>query len=145
MRRAGWFASSWSVGNHHIGPGKRLFLMRLRVKPRGIIGSGRATSHTHSDTHWNPDCAAQGKTATYAEMVFDSLYQEAPLPVSGLQMPPLNEFDWGIQMSGVTIPDPIAEKLEDAWAAATGNAGIGFPGERPGQMRSPRGLRPWST
>ncbi len=72
-------------------------------------------------------------------MVFDRLYQEPPLPVSALQMPPLNKFRWGIQMSGVKIPDHIAEMLEAAWAAATGNACVGFPDESASADAFPEG------
>jgi 5-methylcytosine-specific restriction protein A len=72
-------------------------------------------------------------------MVFDSLYQEPPLPVAVLNVPPLDEFRWGIQMSGVTIPDPIAEMLEAAWASATGNAGVGFPDESASANAFPEG------
>jgi len=139
MRRAGSLASAWSVGNHHIVPGDRLFLIRLGVEPRGIVGSGRATSQTFTDKHWDQDRAAEGKTATYVELMFDSLYKEPPLPVSALGLAPLGGFRWGIQMSGVSIPEEIAEALEEAWASATGNEGVGFPDENASPEAFPEG------
>lgn len=44
----------WSCGNtKSIKPGDRIFLFKLGTQPKGIIGSGYATTEPFIEEHWN--------------------------------------------------------------------------------------------
>lgn len=130
----------WSVGNSgRIQPGDRLFLIRLRQEPRGIVGSGWAKSAPYQAPHWDPTRAASGAMANYIDLAFDALYEQPRLPMQALSLAPLNDYHWSTQMSGVGIPAEIATELEEAWANAIGNRGIGFPDEMDSPGEFPEG------
>jgi len=128
VRHEGSLPGAWSVGNNKsIQPGDRVFLIRLGVEPRGIVGSGLAMSSPYSAGHWDPSLAAHGATTNYIDFVLDTLREQPPLPMEALRQPGLQGFHWSIQMSGVSIPEPVAAALEEAWSAVTGGTGVGFP------------------
>jgi 5-methylcytosine-specific restriction protein A len=51
----------WSSGNTKtIQRGDRVFLIRLGVEPKGIVGSGWIDAPPHEDVHWDSNKATQG-------------------------------------------------------------------------------------
>jgi 5-methylcytosine-specific restriction protein A len=105
----------WSCGrNKHIEPGSRLFLIRQGVQPKGIIGSGIATSRPFVDEHWQE----VRKQALYIKLKFDHLLDpengDGPLMVTELDVPELKGIRWTTQVSGIEIRSG-AERLEQLW------------------------------
>jgi 5-methylcytosine-specific restriction protein A len=131
----------WSVGNSRsIERGDRLFLIRLGKEPRGIVGSGWATTAPYEAAHWDLDRAADGEVANYVDLAFDSLFETPRLPMTMLQSAPLNGYkNWSTQMSGVHIPSAVAIQLEDLWAELAGGSGLGFPEEMAADTEFPEG------
>lgn len=71
----------WSCGNNtHIREGARLFLSKQGDPPRGLIGTAWATSGVHEDVHWDPQRAADGDTARFVNLRFDTLIDPSVAP-----------------------------------------------------------------
>ena len=52
----------WSCGNtKQIEKGDRVFLIRLGIEPKGIIGSGWVVKPPYFDQHWDSQKLAEGK------------------------------------------------------------------------------------
>jgi 5-methylcytosine-specific restriction enzyme A len=128
VRRGERPEDAWSVGNSdQIHPGDRFFIIRLGEEPRGLVGSGWVTSRPFEDTHWNPEEAA-GATARFVHIVFERLESHPIMSWAELHQQPFASFRWGIQMSGVRIPDEVADPLEELWTQRSPRDGI-FSGE----------------
>jgi hypothetical protein len=138
VRDEGSLSARWSVGNNtSIRPGDRVFLIRLGAEPRGMVGSGYATSEPYPGEHWDPKRAEEGATAHFIDFVLDTLSEVPLIPIDVLNSGSLSGFHWSTQMSGVHIPKAIAKELESMWPeVAEGASGVGFPGE----SASPRAL-----
>lgn len=119
-RRAdGSFFMRWSCGNtKSIREGDRLFLIRLGKEPKGIMASGWAASTPYLRPHWDAAKATAGKNTLYVDAVFDTLLNptEQILPRKLLRRGILSKMYWDSQSSGITIPDDVAEALEEEWA-----------------------------
>ena len=106
----------WSCGQTRvIVPGDRVYLMHLGREPRGIMGFGVVLSRPYPERHWDPQ--SQTRTAYYVDVEFRSLVDpksdsqvmlgwktlksELPLP-----------HNWTPQVSGISIPASISERLE---------------------------------
>lgn len=117
----GFHLGQWSTGvTKKIHRGDRLFLIRLGKKPKGIIGSGWAESNVFEDEHWDDS----SKYANYVSVRFDSLLNPEVNPKNVLPRKELNrlgKMHWDSQSSGISIPDDVARRLEDAWADFLGN------------------------
>lgn len=110
----------WSTGNTKDLPaGSRFFLIRLGTEPKGIMGSGFTLSAPHSGPHWDLN-RASGAEALYADIRFEFLSRDVLVPWEELQQSPFSAFSWGIQSSGIRIPEPLAEALEAIWEKRTG-------------------------
>lgn len=106
----------WSVSNHGIQPGDRVFIVRLGLEPKGIIGSGKATSPVFEAPHFGgePD-----KTGHYVEIEWDALIDpsvESPLSIADLRQNVSPDYNWTPQASGLRIPDDVRVELEASWA-----------------------------
>jgi 5-methylcytosine-specific restriction protein A len=121
----------WSVGNvTSIVPGDRLFLIRLGSEPRGIIGSGWATTAPYRALHWDPARAAHGDMTNTINLDLECLEKEPLVPLDVLNSADvLSGYHWSTQMSGVLIPDEVAAVLEDVWASTSGSDDTGFADE----------------
>ena len=109
----------WSSGNtKDIPAGSRFFLIRLGLEPKGIIGSGLTISTPHYAPHWDINKIA-GTQALYAGIQFDFLSRDTLVTWEELQQPPFYAFHWGVQSSGIRIPEPIAEAIESIWEKRT--------------------------
>ena len=121
MKRDGRVTDTWSVGNRrHLNSGTRFFLIRLGPEPRGIVGSGWTTSVPYEDSHWEIDKAEKGAKALYVDIFFDALTESPSITMKELKTPPFSEVHWSTQMSGIEIPQSIANELEALWVARTG-------------------------
>jgi MoxR-like ATPase len=104
----------WSALNQSIKPGDRVFLMRLGVEPKGIMGSGYVASAPYESDHYSGEA---GKTQTSIDVQWDALLNpevEKILPVSKLQdaMP---DVHWFPQASGTALTQENHAKLEELW------------------------------
>jgi hypothetical protein len=122
----------WSCGNRKdIEAGDRLFLLRQREEPRGIIGSGWATGPTHQDLHWDQSRAKQGQRANFVPLRFDKLIDpevDDILGLSVLKSGRTGAVNWYTQASGILIDPSAASELEEIWAQHLGSS-AGFDDE----------------
>lgn len=103
----GTLSFSWSCGNRRNWPvGSRVFLIRLGVEPKGIVGSGWTVSEPISDK------------GLHVEFVFDTLHERPLLSLGELHK--MSNFHWSSQASGIEIPDETISKLENAWKRKKG-------------------------
>ena len=70
-----------------------------------------------------------GHETRYVEVVFDALHKDPLIGWAELNAPPLNQMRWGIQMSGVRIPEAIAAALEKRWEQLRLGARVLIPEE----------------
>jgi 5-methylcytosine-specific restriction protein A len=116
----------WSCGNSkRLQKGDRAFLIRLGEDPKGLFASGTIVKGSYEDAHWDEDKAAAGQTSFFVQVRLDTLLDpdtDVIFPRELLNTPFLSEMHWDTQMSGVQIPDNVAEELEKLWRSfATGN------------------------
>ncbi|HWF44140.1 MAG TPA: hypothetical protein VG537_05830 [Candidatus Kapabacteria bacterium] len=106
----------WSTGvTKKIRKNDRFFLMRLGQEPKGIFASGYVVSDAPFEgEHWASDL----KAALYVDIVYDRMVApEGPLMLSLNRLEEIEpQFSWTPQASGLTLPDGIADAVEDAWA-----------------------------
>lgn len=120
IARDGHSSSDWSCGNNKgIVKGDRVFLLRQGEEPRGICGSGRSDSEVYEGAHWREVKAKAGKVTRYVSVRWDVLLdaeRESIFPREWLNSPPLSSVNWNTLISGINIPDDVAEELEERWA-----------------------------
>ncbi|HEX8161906.1 MAG TPA: hypothetical protein VF538_08545 [Pyrinomonadaceae bacterium] len=130
VARTGFYSSDWSSGNNKsVVKGDRVFLLRQGLEPRGICGSGFADSGVYEDVHWNESKAKVGKVTRYVRVKWDVLLDaenESIFPREWLNEPPLSRVNWNTQISGIRIPDDVAEELEERWAEFLEGRGKAF-------------------
>jgi 5-methylcytosine-specific restriction protein A len=109
----------WSCGNtKRIRVGDRLFLFRQGVEPRGIMGSGWATSCPYEGPHWDPGRRVQGDLALYVDLRFERVLNpeiDEVLHLTRLQVGLLASVNWATPASGIEIRQGI-EDLERLWS-----------------------------
>ena len=96
------------------------------------MASGFIETNSFEDLHWDKDRASLGETTNYVKIKYDILLNpETDLILFRdiLNAPPLSEMHWDTQMSGVQIPDQIAEELETLWAKLNASTEFPFPEE----------------
>ncbi len=125
----------WSVGNRvgGIDPGDRVFLLLQGHGPRGLVGSGYATSTVFEDAHFDP--TRPSDRSHYVLVDWDHLLDHddvLPTAVLAAQLP---EQHWDTQMSGIVLKPSLVPQLETLWAQH-----IGVP---TGATPSPRGGQGW--
>jgi len=133
------FQDWWGVRSKSVRIGSRLFLLRQGVEPRGIVGSGWATS---APRRRNPP--APGRINQVVDVVFDVLLDPAkypPLDWRTFTTAPLNKVHWKTQSSGIIVPD----ELEAEWRRHVHNtlgyipAAINDSVNDPDEMEFPEG------
>lgn len=104
----------WSVINKQMKVGDRVFLVRVGLDPKGIVGSARITRAPYADQHWSGEA---GKTATYVDLKWDTLQRpgEAPLALADLRTHIDADYKWTPQASGMSMSLRVAARLESAW------------------------------
>ncbi len=120
----GFLIGRWSVGvSKNIKRGDRVFLIRLGIEPKGIIGSGLADSNVFSEGHWDEERFLNGETANYVDVRFDTLLNpETEAILHRKELNRLGKMHWDAQGSGTSIPDDVAERLENEWADFLGSS-----------------------
>ena len=124
----------WSSGvSKRPQKGDRFFLIRLGEEPKGIIASGSIERDSFVDLHWNEEKSSLGETTNYVEIKYDTLLNpdsDSILPRELLiNMLPLSEMHWDTQMSGVQIPNNVANELETLWTGFNNSSIFTFPEE----------------
>jgi hypothetical protein len=108
----------WSCArSHRIRKGDRLFIMKQGKEPRGIFGSGWATSNAFEDGHWSD--SSSSPFSMYVQLKWDALLDpenEPILPRDVLNRGRLSRMFWDAQSSGNHISDEVAAELERVWA-----------------------------
>jgi MoxR-like ATPase len=105
----------WSVVNHGIKPGDRVFMVRVGTEPKGIMGSGKAISSVYEAPHFSGE---EGKMAHFIDIAWDTLIDsnlEAPLSIATLNQNVSQDYKWTPQASGLIIPPDVSLKLENEW------------------------------
>ena len=118
ISQAGITYNSWSCGNNKsIKKKDRIFLIRLGVEPRGIMASGYAATDVFEGPHWDAQKEALGIKCRRLFIEFDKI--QDPLSENIISMDKLLEinpkYKWSSQMSGIEIPDHIADEVEKIW------------------------------
>ncbi|HVF64458.1 MAG TPA: hypothetical protein VNE58_10725 [Casimicrobiaceae bacterium] len=123
LQRRGHLDTEWSSGSaRNVEPGGRAFLMRLGVEPKGLYGAGTVMTPPVKRAHWRKALAAQGRLTNYVMLRLDTLL---PLPIvtlDDLSKPPFGRFRWTVRQSGIRVPGPLAQSLEDLWDRRLGAA-----------------------
>jgi 5-methylcytosine-specific restriction protein A len=108
----------WSCArSHQIKKGDRLFIMKQGREPRGIFGSGWATTDAFKDEPWSD--RSQSGFCMYVKLKWDALVDPNAEPILSreeLNRRYQNEMNWDVQSSGTRIPDTFADDLESFWA-----------------------------
>jgi len=111
----GKYSWGWSCGKtKSIMPGDRVFLIKLGTEPKGLIGSGYATTAVYVDEHWSEE----GKDANYIDVDFEVLLNpdiEPILTLDVLMSGKLSQQHWLAQSSGISIRSELVEELESVW------------------------------
>ena len=116
LRKSGYLDDGWTCVTTQIRPGDRVFLLRQGEEPRGVVGSGHATSERYEGEHFvDPD-----RRANYVDVRFDVIlnpYKEPILETRQLLAAGLTNVNWKARGSGILIAADAAAKLESLWAA----------------------------
>ncbi len=117
VRRGGSADRWWRCVSHRKAqPSHRVFLIRLGVEPRGIMGAGWIVDGPEERPHYEPRRAAAGDVTWFVLVRFDALLNPAAeliLPYEQLShQKPLSAQNWRPRGSGVSIRGDIAAELE---------------------------------
>jgi 5-methylcytosine-specific restriction enzyme B len=105
--------TNWSFGPRRSGlePGDTVYLMRLGVPPKGMIGRGTALTSIYRAQHWGIEYAL----ANYATIKWNEIIK----PTEALELWELRallpEIYWTPQSSGKIIPAYAAQTLDNLW------------------------------
>jgi len=94
----------WSTACRSIKPGRRLWLLRQGVEPRGIVGAGHATGE--------PVRMPWGDGRHYVPLVFQELTPTAPLVHLDVLDRLFPTQNWRPRASGSRVTPPVDELLE---------------------------------
>jgi 5-methylcytosine-specific restriction enzyme A len=120
VETVGEASNNWSCGNRtDLPPGSALFLMRLGVEPKGLVGLGTAVSWPHEELHWDPDKAARGVTSMFVDFRFTSLTREPTFWLDELDRR-FGAVRWTPQSSGMKLPESVVQWLLSEWPTRAG-------------------------
>jgi len=114
IERQGYCSDRWSCGKtRSMAIGDRVFLVRLGLDPKGIMGSGVVTSQPFTDAHWSGD----DEDAVYVEVEFDHLIDPKTDKILSLErlVAEMPQQHWTPQASGISITDKMVDDLEAIW------------------------------
>lgn len=101
---AGPVVGDWSTVNRRIAAGDRLYLVRVAVGPRGVVGRGHALDRPHPE--------ADGRH--YVPVAWDELSPDAPLLDLAALRAGVPGYNWTPQASGATLRPPALAFLGGA-------------------------------
>ncbi len=119
----------WSCGNtKKIKIGYRVFLIRLGVEPKGIVGSGWVVKSSYWDKHWDAQKRTEGKKGLFIMCEWERILNptiDLPLAINKLPHWNLGKKSWTPQSSGIQIPPQLVSELEHLWAEHIGASSLG--------------------
>lgn len=124
FEQRGMVEMNWSVGNHGLRQGDRVFFMRHGTEMSGLIGSGYVVGDAKQGPHWDRT-KPKDWTAYYAHVRWDFLSQLPLVPLEELIEKTGEDTLWTTHGSGLPIPRLIAEQLEKVWRAALAKLSLG--------------------
>ncbi len=105
----------WSVVSHKkIQYGDRVFLIRLGVEPKGIMGAGYVTTVPFLDKHWSGEDKLTHKVMIDFEALINPK-SEPLLSLDLLKQGNLAKVNWSSQASGIEIRQEFVDELEALW------------------------------
>jgi len=112
VRHKGKVREGWNVGNlRQVSVGTRVFLIRVGLEPKGIVGAGYSCSDDLMGPHWDPARKSKGEKANYIDINWDILAARPLVSWDELQMPPFDGHTWPVRISGTSIPEDVARAL----------------------------------
>lgn len=115
VAKHGFVDERWSCGvRRRLAVGSSAVLIRLGPrKPTGIVGLGVTRSEPFEAPHYS----IAGKRAWYVDVRWHQLRREPPIGWRELQRSPFAGFRWGIEGSGVELPEEQAAAIRARWEA----------------------------
>ncbi len=141
LRLAGAASDAWSSGTRWSGisAGDRIFLIKVRQHPLGIIASGTATGGIFVGPSWAED---DPRDMPYVPVEWDALLTpDTVLPRAVLQEA-IPAKEWTFQGGGAQLAAEVAEQLEVLWRDHLAGLGWRFPFESP-ELEEYRRLCDW--
>jgi hypothetical protein len=115
INTTGRVTEKWSIISHkQVQPGDRAFLMRLGVKPKGIMAAGFVTSNSFLSEHFS----GNGKLVHKVWIDFEVIRNPEVEPLLGLDLlnsGNLSKVNWTPEPSGTKIGPEFAAELEALW------------------------------
>lgn len=108
--------SSWTIANKAVKSGDRLYLIRLGKEPKGLMGSGWATTGPYQDAHYDETST---KNTDYVKLKWDALLdpeRDGLLPLADLQKS-FPDIHWTPHSSGIAISAETQGEIEKLWKA----------------------------
>jgi len=119
IHKHGHFRRYWSCGRSKKPvPGDKFYVLRQKLKPRGIMASGYITSEPYKD--YSPH--NKSGWSQYVWIVYDTIInpiktEDKIFPRIRLDEPDFSKANWDTQVSGIQIPDEVVAKLDEEWFA----------------------------
>ncbi len=118
VKDKGFNDTTWSVGNKSVKPGDRVFMLRQGREPRGLFASGWSTSNAYEREHWDKTRQETNRPARAIDIRLDVLLDPESEPILALALLDhgvLQNMHWNTRMSGILIPQDVADALEIEW------------------------------
>jgi hypothetical protein len=114
IRQSGYWDEAWTCRlKKSVTVGSQVYLMRVGIRPKGIVGVGVVTSEPYMDEHWIPERAKRGEEVMYCGVRFSRVAIEPIIPLELLESTAGDNYNWLPRASGQRIPEDIADKLEE--------------------------------
>jgi len=115
INQTGHVTEDWGVASFKkIQLGDRFFLLRLGVKPKGIIGSGYISSDVFMAKHWNGDNVNIPKVMLDFDVLINAEI-DPNLSIDILNSGDLAKMNWTPQLSGIEMHPDFVDKVESLW------------------------------
>ncbi|UCH62477.1 MAG: HNH endonuclease [Fidelibacterota bacterium] len=129
----------WACGNtKSIVEGDRVFFLRQRLEPRGIIGIGTVERAPYFDTHWDESRHDQ---ALYVDALWHHFSEIPVIARSRLDHAPYSVVHWKTQKSGISVPENIADELEEEYFGWVKEPDFNLPEELPSSSTVVEGIK----
>lgn len=114
----------WSCGsNRRIFSGDTVYFIRQGREPRGVFARGEVVRGSYEAMNVDVQDANRGRGTLVIDVrlvELENAVEHVVLPRQALAGGGLGKFVWDIRESGAKIPDVVADALDKAWRAATG-------------------------
>ncbi len=113
----------WSVASTKLNVGDTFYLVRLGQEPRGLIARGNIASSPYEEEHYDPDRAAKGDKARFADITLTDLRDpaiDAFISMADLKRETTDDQVWSPQNSGIEIKPASAKMISQLWGQLAG-------------------------